>query len=610
MAANEVNIVIRALDKTRSGFGSVTKGLKTVAGGIFSLKTALAGALGAGGIGLLVKQSLDATDALSKTASRIGTTTEALGRLQYAGKLTGVEISTMNMALQRFTRRVAEAARGTGEAQGALKELNLDAASLTGLSLDDQMVLVAGAFDNVSSKADKVRLAFKLFDSEGVALVNTLNLGSEEMKILMNEADTLGLIMSQKAAKGVEEANDSLYRLSRVATGIRDTFVAGIAPAIKLVADNLVEFAKSAVEAQGGFQEFGKNLAVSFLTFVRDAGVAIIELKEKIAGITEELTNIQNLVTNNSLTRWFKGISDTIKGNNLSFQIETIRKEIEKIDDLITATPSGGLAWYEGQEMSIGQLLEKIQQLEGMAGRLQEQQLLGSGALDGFTASVDSGSEATQNWNNTINGLIASLDTVFETLNTEGSESLESTKTIMETLSASIRKAAEALPTMQQSLDKIVGSTLTSFTDGITNAITGVNSLKDSMKDMAKSVITDLIRMAVQAYITLPLFNFLFPGAGLGSMLPSLPGRAIGGSVQAGKPYMVGERGAEMFVPNQSGSIVPNNRMGGGGITIVNNVDATGSGADVDQKIYSAMQITSQQTIGQIQDLIRRQRLA
>ena len=93
-------------------------------------------------------------------------------------------------------------------------------------------------------------------------------------------------------------------------------------------------------------------------------------------------------------------------------------------------------------------------------------------------------------------------------------------------------------------------------------------------------------------------------------MLPSLPGRAIGGSVQAGKPYMVGERGAEMFVPNQSGSIVPNNRMGGGGITIVNNVDATGSGADVDQKIYSAMQITSQQTISQVQDLIRRQRLA
>jgi phage-related minor tail protein len=72
---------------------------------------------------------------------------------------------------------------------------------------------------------------------------------------------------------------------------------------------------------------------------------------------------------------------------------------------------------------------------------------------------------------------------------------------------------------------------------------------------------------------------------------------------------MVGERGPEMFVPNQSGSIVPNKGMGGG-VTVVNNVDARGAGADVDQKIRSAMQLTSQQTIMKIQDLKRRGRFA
>jgi phage-related minor tail protein len=84
---------------------------------------------------------------------------------------------------------------------------------------------------------------------------------------------------------------------------------------------------------------------------------------------------------------------------------------------------------------------------------------------------------------------------------------------------------------------------------------------------------------------------------------------AIGGPVQAGSPYMVGERGPEMFVPNQSGSIVPNKKMGGG-VTVINNVDARGSGADVDQRIKSAMAQTSQQTIMTIQDLMRRGRFA
>jgi hypothetical protein len=42
-------------------------------------------------------------------------------------------------------------------------------------------------------------------------------------------------------------------------------------------------------------------------------------------------------------------------------------------------------------------------------------------------------------------------------------------------------------------------------------------------------------------------------------------GRAIGGSVLAGMPYLVGERGMELFVPRSSGTIVPNHQLGGGG---------------------------------------------
>jgi phage-related minor tail protein len=114
---------------------------------------------------------------------------------------------------------------------------------------------------------------------------------------------------------------------------------------------------------------------------------------------------------------------------------------------------------------------------------------------------------------------------------------------------------------------------------------------------MAASLITQAIQLFVIDKIT----------GGFLSFAKGLTGKAIGGSVQSGQPYMVGERGPEMFVPNQSGSIVPNKKMGGG-VTVINNVDARGSGADVDQKIKSAMAQTSQQTIMTIQDLMRRRR--
>jgi hypothetical protein len=54
-------------------------------------------------------------------------------------------------------------------------------------------------------------------------------------------------------------------------------------------------------------------------------------------------------------------------------------------------------------------------------------------------------------------------------------------------------------------------------------------------------------------------------------------GKAAGGPVKAGTSYVVGERGAEMFVPKTDGVIIPNNKMGGGGV--VNNFNINVSGA-------------------------------
>jgi phage-related minor tail protein len=109
------------------------------------------------------------------------------------------------------------------------------------------------------------------------------------------------------------------------------------------------------------------------------------------------------------------------------------------------------------------------------------------------------------------------------------------------------------------------------------------------MKAMAKSVIDSLIKMLIQKYIVDAAFGAITGfigntqrgvnssfgyGASLGGADPfntsNFAPRAIGGSVQSGQPYMVGERGPEMFVPNSQGSIVPTNKMGGGGGVVVN----------------------------------------
>lgn len=113
-----------------------------------------------------------------------------------------------------------------------------------------------------------------------------------------------------------------------------------------------------------------------------------------------------------------------------------------------------------------------------------------------------------------------------------------------------------------------------------------VESGKFSFKDFASSVIKDLIKIQLQAQAT-ALFNkglnlvmgavSMYSGGGFGTGNQfgnmDIGGfLAEGGSASAGEAYVVGERGAELFVPDRSGTVIPNNQLGGfGGTTNITN---------------------------------------
>ena len=111
-----------------------------------------------------------------------------------------------------------------------------------------------------------------------------------------------------------------------------------------------------------------------------------------------------------------------------------------------------------------------------------------------------------------------------------------------------------------------------SMVDTLTNFVmTG----KLRFKDFANMVIRDLIRIAVQAAATFAIKMALKAlGGPIGGFLGGF--LADGGSAQGGKPYIVGEKGPELFVPNSSGKVIPNHditntgRSGGGKEVTVN----------------------------------------
>jgi len=112
-----------------------------------------------------------------------------------------------------------------------------------------------------------------------------------------------------------------------------------------------------------------------------------------------------------------------------------------------------------------------------------------------------------------------------------------------------------------------------SIWDGVTNTIKSVVEWIQKLIDKIKSLnIVSSASNAIKGAFT--AVSNTFGGA-----------RANGGRVTTGSSFLVGEKGPEMFTPNENGKIIPNNKLGAGGVTITNIINGDVSGRELIEKV-------------------------
>ena len=138
------------------------------------------------------------------------------------------------------------------------------------------------------------------------------------------------------------------------------------------------------------------------------------------------------------------------------------------------------------------------------------------------------------------------------------------------------------------------------------------NDIKDGIRGLIKgtSTLGDLVNNVADRFLDMALNQALFGNVGgkdvTGGLFKFL-GFARGGRPPVGRPSIVGEQGPELFVPRSSGTIVPNNKLGGGGSTsVVVNVDASGS--DVQGNEAQAKELGTALSVAVRQELLKQQR--
>lgn len=129
---------------------------------------------------------------------------------------------------------------------------------------------------------------------------------------------------------------------------------------------------------------------------------------------------------------------------------------------------------------------------------------------------------------------------------------------------------AQEIEELQSQIRQISGA----VSQFLGDVVSGTKSVEDAFRDLANRVLVNVISRFIEAQVEALLLNTILGGqgagsggGGLGGLLGGLFGgsRQLGGPVNPGQAFAVGESGPELFVPPSVGTIIPNNQLGGAG---------------------------------------------
>ena len=187
----------------------------------------------------------------------------------------------------------------------------------------------------------------------------------------------------------------------------------------------------------------------------------------------------------------------------------------------------------------------------------------------------------------------------------EGLISFDEYEQALARLTKPIEKITPLMETLQSSVQSMSQNLSNSFADML---VSGKMNL-DSLKDVFKGFVKTMLAKAIELFFINQMMNAIFGNVSGYVPLPqmSLGGRASGGNVNSNQPYLVGERGPELFVPSSAGNIMNNSNtksIGGKNGTVVNqtiNVDA-GVSQTVRAEMLNLLPIIKQDTLNAVID--------
>ena len=477
---------------------------------------------------------------------------------------------------------MADMSRGVGLAKDVFEKHNIRVTETDGSlrSVIDVMNDVADVTAGMTNATEKADLAYKLFGARGAKMINMLNGGSEAMQKAMAEAKELGLVMSGDTAKGVEDANDAITRLSSFLLSSFTRAVAELAPAIEAITVSIMEWVNLKVREGGGIGAIARSMAnaiimatVDILSALETTANGVIKFANKIqvalgygSEIDELKSDLEGLrkVQEDFFSDGFgaegDGIFDFFTNLNTGY-----KKLVGKFFDPITDATGMFEKQMFDQIVSVKKQIKELENSGAKSVALMDMSVMKEALLAtlvpivALEEGVQKVTAATKEL--AVETVIAADPTVWDQM-----------KNGFESYFTSVKKGTLSIASITEGI-------MRTAEDAIVNMLMGV---KTNWKSLFKAILADIIRLQVRKAAV--------------SILGGIFGFANGGRPPSNRPSIVGEKGAELFVPDSAGTIVPNDQLGGGGTTAEINFNVQA----IDASSFNSFLVTNRDTIESI----------
>lgn len=588
--ANNTRIVVTAEDKTKAALDSVVGnlgqlqgalgGLDSISGSLPAIGAGIAAAFGGISFAGIIKGSIDYADSLDELSQRTGVSVETLSSLRNAAELSGTSLEGVGKEVQKLTRNMAEAARGSATQVENFRVLGVAVTDNQGnlRSSSDVLLEVARAVGELEDPTERVIAAQLAFGKSGGDLVPLL------LKLSQNGLQAAGVTAAQAAEAAL--LNDQLDIMRQQTRAAGEAFSLTLLPVFAAVVD----------VAQGaGFaiKQMGSSLAVvakDVQTAVAVIGTALSEGptqrgRDKVRELLAERNRFVEAANEDLQDRAqrYQSTLDLVLNppetaaarsgtSKLSERLKRLREETERGSAGGSAAAKKQVdAMLRRQEEAARQVRDILDKMEfdpeqdKMLGDMNRQ--LEQTALR-YREIADPSAKYREQ--------LAEIQALGQRLREDGSPYLDPEQVEQATLAVR-RQMGELEET--NNVARELGFTFNSaFEDAIVKG--------KSFRDVLDGIFQDILRIIVRQQISEP-FSRAIGGLDFGGMLGGLFGggytgadtgavdlggsiddflagfRADGGPVSAGRRYVVGERGPELFVPNASGTIIPNEALGG-----------------------------------------------